>query len=1117
MTNQTLRLIATVLIICTALVGTAGSADKPPPHRPDSAFPTSPYNSNLKVQQGLAANDGAETPGTSSSGTKATQSLGEPLFATSASPGVVIGDTWYDQQHNGRMPRMVDWGYSDVEGLIVHFLWTYLPDKVFEHRKYQYAAYLAQSGTFVAPTSVQPAGDYAGFVALDVTDANEAVASGHNNQGAGYQSHTYWDFAAGWAFFGTGSRVPDSVSAYGTGLNWQVDSLKSIIWPDMIYQEVPGETPVLHMFAQVSEPNAADPQAIYYFRKEGAKEAGNFDYPPYVVDTVFDIAQSLAASNTTGKMALVWIANRPDDGDCDTCSSQQGQQFVQWDNDIYYQISTDRGVTFEPRVNMTMNQDGVDGYRPYTDLSPLIDSNDDLHIAWNGRYWPADANSGGDAGLYRCRMFHWGQNLGTGGYDAQGDAIIRTAVDLNWDQTVCTPGSWNINGAKMSLSECDGKLYYLYVQFNDIPVGIENDCAARGLDGTDITGAANGELYLAVSDDGGLTWDQARNLTNSRTPGCDSASGIGGECDADHWPSMARFGTDHTGNMTGIVALDPSGTYAGNDYLDVQYINDKDPGRITGDEGTWQLSPVKWFRLACVEPAPNPQLSLSRQSVGFPEYTQHGVPKAYDLTLENLGNIDVTVNVSTIEEVGPFSGWLAHDFGASTTILRGVDNTVEGSFTLNNGGVINSPGTIAYLKGGLVFTGNQLTSPDTLPIEFWVTDTLFAPTWDTLATSCVSLLVQSNGNFGDQGRGRVNLDFFNTGDCDTVDSIPGETEVYLYDGSPVICWVDETDTVRCNYSMFGEGLLSEHGFIPMSNSDVVDSGSYTLHTSEFVTRDTAIGLERTWVAPDDDCFMVAITRVYAVDGETHNNLIIGEAVDWDIPSDSGTWNNSGFIPSLKTFYQVGAEFADSSGDALECQDNDERYGGVRYMGARSYGSFSKDLANFFTKDNATQVYPEGHFNNDSLWYYMGGNIGYSTADTTNADLHMVLTAKNGYSLSVGDTLTFYTLYASVREGSEWDFENRIENGYDWACSNEYLINAGIECGCCVYWGDVNGDGGQFPDIADLVYLVAYMFSGGPAPVCLEAVDCNGNGEIDIEDLVCLINPMFLGGTFPECP
>ena len=45
-----------------------------------------------------------------------------------------------------------------------------------------------------------------------------------------------------------------------------------------------------------------------------------------------------------------------------------------------------------------------------------------------------------------------------------------------------------------------------------------------------------------------------------------------------------------------------------------------------------------------------------------------------------------------------------------------------------------------------------------------------------------------------------------------------------------------------------------------------------------------------------------------------------------------------------------------------------------------------------------------------------------------------------------------------------------------------MVLAGVSPTIAGNCGDVNGNGSG-PDIADLVYLVAYMFQGGPAPVC----------------------------------
>ena len=71
-----------------------------------------------------------------------------------------------------------------------------------------------------------------------------------------------------------------------------------------------------------------------------------------------------------------------------------------------------------------------------------------------------------------------------------------------------------------------------------------------------------------------------------------------------------------------------------------------------------------------------------------------------------------------------------------------------------------------------------------------------------------------------------------------------------------------------------------------------------------------------------------------------------------------------------------------------------------------------------------------------------------------------------------------------------------------------------DTGCCVLRGDVNGDGSG-PDIADLVYLVSFMFSGGPPPPCMDEADIDGSGGVpDIADLVYLVAYMFSGGPPP---
>ncbi|MDH4032687.1 MAG: hypothetical protein OEV80_02685, partial [candidate division Zixibacteria bacterium] len=75
------------------------------------------------------------------------------------------------------------------------------------------------------------------------------------------------------------------------------------------------------------------------------------------------------------------------------------------------------------------------------------------------------------------------------------------------------------------------------------------------------------------------------------------------------------------------------------------------------------------------------------------------------------------------------------------------------------------------------------------------------------------------------------------------------------------------------------------------------------------------------------------------------------------------------------------------------------------------------------------------------------------------------------------------------------------------------------CGGCIgLRGNVDGDVGDSIDISDLVYMVDWMFNGGPAPLNDEEADLNGDDVIDIADLVYLVDYMFTGGPAPlACP
>jgi hypothetical protein len=65
----------------------------------------------------------------------------------------------------------------------------------------------------------------------------------------------------------------------------------------------------------------------------------------------------------------------------------------------------------------------------------------------------------------------------------------------------------------------------------------------------------------------------------------------------------------------------------------------------------------------------------------------------------------------------------------------------------------------------------------------------------------------------------------------------------------------------------------------------------------------------------------------------------------------------------------------------------------------------------------------------------------------------------------------------------------------------------------VFCGDVTQDGSV--DVADVVYLINYLFIHGPAPYPISVADVNLDGVVEISDVVYLINYLFIGGP-PPC-
>jgi hypothetical protein len=124
----------------------------------------------------------------------------------------------------------------------------------------------------------------------------------------------------------------------------------------------------------------------------------------------------------------------------------------------------------------------------------------------------------------------------------------------------------------------------------------------------------------------------------------------------------------------------------------------------------------------------------------------------------------------------------------------------------------------------------------------------------------------------------------------------------------------------------------------------------------------------------------------------------------------------------------------------------------------------------------------------------GGTGPYSWSDL-NGDL-----VGTGLTLSSGGLLS-----GTPAHTGQIDFTANVQDEAGGSTSSAYSFKVYLN-------GDA--DGSDTIDVSDVVYVIAYIFSGGPAPVPTGKGDTDCSNSIDISDAVFLISYIFSGGPAP---
>jgi hypothetical protein len=453
------------------------------------------------------------------------------------SPGRILGSTYYDYQSNGSTGNRI--ALDSFGG--IHYCWTGSPNATLSPR-HLYYGYISASGDSL-PALPIPGRDQAGFSGIGLFNGasnpslNGAAAVGYHNS----LSNDDWyavESSRGSGNFGIDSTAFDE----GTG---------QCIWPSFSID-------FNDNIQAVATQSTTDPGALRYHIYSRRPYGSSVWTSPLIFDTTYNVSPVIVSSRVNAKSAIVW-------------TSPIFQDSNQYDNDVMYLESVD-GTSWNVaggRVNITNYPQTVMGdttYRAYTDVDAVYDFSGNLHIIWNAAYVTRDT-ADEMVVLYHSALFHWSV--------ASGIDLIYNHPEREWP---CDMGAWNLSISKMSIGT-DADSNFLYVTFTrfdpadyayyDTTMGDLNPCG-----GDNAMPCGNGEIYLTWSRNGGNSWANPVNLTNSPSPNC-----LAGNCDSDNWSSLAE-----------VV----------DNYLHIVYIDDKDAGGAAIGEGNPTLNPVIFLKI------PNP-------------------------------------------------------------------------------------------------------------------------------------------------------------------------------------------------------------------------------------------------------------------------------------------------------------------------------------------------------------------------------------------------------------------------------------------------------------------------------------------------------------------------------
>ena len=522
----------------------------------------------------------------------------------------IFGETWYDIQHNGTCGRQLQ---VDNDGWI-HLVWMRGLNEGASQRHIWYQLMDPDDQLMFTGSELGMQVDQsprAGYTVMELHPDNRAMPTFHQMTPGYINFHTALAFDY---FPRTGAFSPQDLPWVWEGIN----DLE-VIWPRM-------DVDISDRYHTISTENPASGvagaiQRIYYCRSnfDPLTYTINFETPEQIEIVWTEvIASDVAASPVSNRVAIGWMefnATNPDtnqiDNDLILCISEDG---VEWDwsdtinvtNWIPPNLSHLPGT---PEDTLWAHRDTL---RCYTDMCLLYDYNDVLHVFFSTHgYWALDLFMGWTWG--NGYIWHWDDSL----------QVFSMVANGWYDNGFYDPGAWNkyVQRPSAAVDPETGDLYCMYQRYFDV-VGPSTQYPFPYLEGDtadwSLGGWPNGEIWMSKSTNGGYSWSEGLNVTNTHTP-----NAAPGDCKSELTPCMAPE------------------IYGG--YAHIFYIMDHDAGAVVQTEGVWTLNEAMYHRVPISEIPESPRFipyPMHCDSTGMPEdtvvsvndYTRGVTPKDFILS-----------------------------------------------------------------------------------------------------------------------------------------------------------------------------------------------------------------------------------------------------------------------------------------------------------------------------------------------------------------------------------------------------------------------------------------------------------------------------------------------------